>query len=33
MKKFKLFIDNQWVDAEGGKTFTSINPCTGEVIA
>lgn len=33
MKQFKLFINNEWVDAEGGKTFTSTNPCTGEVIA
>lgn len=33
MKKFKLFINNEWVDAERGKTFTSYNPCTGEPIA
>lgn len=33
MKQFKLFINNQWVDAEGGKTFKSICPCTGETIA
>jgi NAD-dependent aldehyde dehydrogenases len=33
MKKFQLFINNQWVDAEGGKTFTTANPCAGEVIA
>lgn len=33
MKKFKLFYDNQWVDAQDGKTFTTKNPCTGEVIA
>ena len=30
MKQFKLFINNEWVDAEGGKTFVSKNPCTGE---
>lgn len=33
MKQFKLFINNEWVDAEGGKTFTTTNPCTGEAIA
>ena len=33
MKQFKLFINNEWVDAEGGKTFVSKNPCTGEEIA
>lgn len=33
MKKFDLFMDNQWVKAEGGKTFLSYNPCTGEAIA
>lgn len=33
MKSFKLFYGNKWVDAEGGKTFTTSNPCNGEVIA
>ena len=33
MKRFKLFIDNQWVDAENGKTFVTCCPCTGEPIA
>ncbi|MDO4271177.1 MAG: aldehyde dehydrogenase family protein [Eubacteriales bacterium] len=33
MKQFKLFMDNKWVDAEGGKTFLTYNPCTGEAIA
>lgn len=33
MKQFKLFINNEWVDAEGGKTFFSENPCNGEKIA
>ena len=33
MKEFKLFINNEWVDAEGGKTFETKNPCTGETIA
>src|SRR5580692_8511888 len=29
----KLFIDGQYVDAIGGKTFDAVNPATGEVIA
>jgi acyl-CoA reductase-like NAD-dependent aldehyde dehydrogenase len=33
MKKYKLFIDNTWVDAEGGRTFISINPARNEEIA
>ncbi|MEI6388627.1 MAG: aldehyde dehydrogenase family protein [Spirochaetota bacterium] len=33
MQKFKLFINNTWVDAEGGKTFLSYDPSTGEPIA
>lgn len=33
MKEFKLFINNQWVDAENGKTFVSRCPATGEELA
>lgn len=33
MQKFKLFINNKWVDAEGGKTFISKNPARNEEIA
>jgi len=29
----KLFIGGRWVEAAGGKTFDSINPATGEVLA
>src|SRR5271157_2519679 len=29
----KLLINNKWVDAASGKTFPTINPSTGEVIA
>src|SRR5215467_8264714 len=32
-KKYQLFIDGQWVDAESGKTFHTPNPATGEVLA
>ncbi|KAM9724229.1 aldehyde dehydrogenase, mitochondrial-like [Menidia menidia] len=28
----KLFINNEWQDAQSGKTFPTINPATGEVI-
>ena len=33
MKSFKLFINNEWVDAKDGKTFITYNPATGEPIA
>lgn len=29
----KLFINNEFVDAKSGKTFETINPATGQVIA
>ena len=32
-RKYQLFIDGQWVDAASGKTFTTLNPATGEVLA
>src|SRR6266487_159807 len=32
-RKYQLFIDGQWVDAESGKTFTTPNPSTGEPLA
>ena len=28
----KLLINGEWVDAESGKTFDTVNPATGEVI-
>lgn len=28
-----LYLNNEWIDAEDGKTFTVENPATGEVIA
>jgi len=33
IKYKQLFINNQFVDAVSGKTFDTINPATGEVIA
>jgi acyl-CoA reductase-like NAD-dependent aldehyde dehydrogenase len=33
MKKFKLLIGNEWVEASDRKYFTSYNPATGEAIA
>ncbi len=33
MKEYKLFINNEWVDAEGGATFTTVNAATGEPFA
>ncbi len=32
-RKYKLFIDGQWIDAESGKTFATPNPATGETFA
>ena len=32
-KRYQLFIDGQWVDAESGKTFQTPNPATGEPLA
>ncbi|KAJ8310114.1 hypothetical protein KUTeg_011979 [Tegillarca granosa] len=32
IKYTKIFIDNGWHDSVSGKTFQTINPCTGEVI-
>lgn len=29
----KILINNQWVDSVSGKTFDTINPATGEVLA
>ncbi len=33
IKQTKILIDNKWVDSVSGKTFETINPATGEVIA
>jgi acyl-CoA reductase-like NAD-dependent aldehyde dehydrogenase len=32
VKRGKLFIGGQWVDATSGKTFPTINPATGDVL-
>jgi betaine-aldehyde dehydrogenase len=32
-RKYQLFIDGRWVDAESGKTFTTPNPATGAILA
>ncbi|HKC62339.1 MAG TPA: aldehyde dehydrogenase family protein, partial [Pyrinomonadaceae bacterium] len=32
-RKYQLFIDGQWVDAESGKTFETPNPSTGQTLA
>ncbi len=33
MQKFKMWINGKFVNADSGKTFTTRNPATGEVIA
>ncbi|HEV7890244.1 MAG TPA: betaine-aldehyde dehydrogenase [Pyrinomonadaceae bacterium] len=32
-RRYQLFIDGKWVDAESGKTFVTPNPSTGETLA
>ena len=32
-KRYQMLIDGEWVDGEGGKTFESVNPATGDVWA
>ena len=29
LKRYRMFIDGRWVDAEDGKTFESVNPANG----
>jgi betaine-aldehyde dehydrogenase len=33
MEKKKMYIDGEWTEGTSGKTFTSINPATGEPLA
>ena len=30
LKKYKMFVNGEWLDSENGKTFKSINPSLGE---
>ncbi len=32
VKYTKIFINNEWVDSVSGKTFPTLNPCTGDKI-
>ncbi len=32
-RKYQLFIDGEWVDADSGKTFTTPNPATNQTLA
>ena len=32
-KPKRMFIDGRWVEAASGKTFETVNPSTGEVLA
>ena len=31
LKKYQMYIDGQWVDAENNKTFETLNPETNEI--
>ena len=33
LKRYQMYIDGEWTDAENGATFTSVNPATGETWA
>src|SRR5947207_14108083 len=33
VRQTKMLIDGKWVDSTSGRTFETINPATGEVIA
>ncbi len=33
IKQTKILIDNRWLDSVSGKTFETVNPATGEVLA
>src|SRR6478735_12076609 len=33
IRQIKMLIDGRWIDSASGKTFPTINPATGEVIA
>ena len=33
MREFGLFINNEWIEAENGETFTTVNPATGETVS
>lgn len=33
MKKYKLLINNEWVDSSDGKTFITVNPANGEKVS
>ncbi len=33
MAKYKMWIDNKWVEAASGKTYKVVNPATEEEIA
>ena len=33
LKRYQMYINGEWTDAENGATFTSVNPATGETWA
>src|SRR5881628_2820814 len=33
IRQTKMLIDGKWVDAASGKTFETVNPATGQVLA
>ena len=33
LTRYQMYINGEWVDAENGATFTSVNPATGQTWA
>ena len=33
LKKYQMYVDGEWIDAENGVKFESVNPATGEAWA
>ena len=33
VKQTRMLINNRWVDSVSGKTFETVNPATGDVLA
>lgn len=33
LKKYQMYVDGEWVDADSGETFQSVNPATGDAWA
>ncbi|MBI2964435.1 MAG: hypothetical protein HYY35_11825, partial [Deltaproteobacteria bacterium] len=32
-RRYRMFVDDEWVDSASGRVLTSVNPATGEAWA